>query len=123
MRVKGFGIFNQGEEGAILQVRQFVNENGFIRFPTLSVRSKTNYKGGKDKIRALDKTWVYHNIPSSIWWYTEVHHDWENGGIMFLISKEKHKEITKKEVRKRKNGKTKENSRGRDRSPGGENGI
>lgn len=45
------------------------------------------YKG---KLRHLDKAWCYRNIPSSIVWNTEIHHDWENEGIMYLLSHKDH---------------------------------
>ena len=45
----------------------------------------------KDRIRTKDRKWCYINIPSSIVWNVEVHHDWNDGGRMYLLSKEEHK--------------------------------
>ena len=54
----------------------------------------------KDNIRSKDKWWVAANIPSSIWWDTEIHHDWENGARMYLLTKEEHKKRTRDERNK-----------------------
>ena len=42
------------------------------------------------RIRCRDKNWIYYNIPSSIWWFNEMHHDWKNGGRMYLLTKAEH---------------------------------
>ena len=48
-------------------------------------------KRKKNIIRGKDKQWVMRNIPSSIWWMLEIHHDWEHGARMYLLTKEEHK--------------------------------
>ena len=44
----------------------------------------------KINIRKTDKSWVYRNIPSSIVWHTEIHHNWANNGTMYLLTKGEH---------------------------------
>ncbi|MCK4527895.1 hypothetical protein KAW18_11030 [candidate division WOR-3 bacterium] len=44
----------------------------------------------KAKIRNRDKSWVKEHIPSSIWWFTEIHHDWKDGARMYLLTKGEH---------------------------------
>ena len=41
-------------------------------------------------IRIKDREWVYRNIPSTIAWKTQIHHDWEDGARMYLLSKGEH---------------------------------
>jgi hypothetical protein len=50
----------------------------------------------KAKTRRLDRQWIAMNIPSSIWWELSTHHDWEDGGRMYLLSKEEHRRRDKK---------------------------
>jgi len=54
----------------------------------------------RDKVKALqrqkDKNWVIWNIPSSIWWHMEIHHDWEAGGVMYLLTHKEHLERHRK---------------------------
>ena len=51
----------------------------------------------KKRLRTSDRTWVYRNIPSSIHWYTEIHHDWSDGGRMYLLSHGEHLVLTRRE--------------------------
>ena len=44
----------------------------------------------KGRLRVTDRKWVQRNIPSSIVWNTQVHHDWEDGGRMYLLTKGEH---------------------------------
>ena len=91
---KSIILFSGGEEGL-----------GFSL--TLKVYSETKVFSGswnfkfketreKDKVRGLDRKWCYRNIPSSIMWNVEVHHDWENGGTMYLLSHAEHMSIHRK---------------------------
>lgn len=84
------------------------SEKGFKWKLRLAVSTETqNFEGGfslstdstrkKDIIREKDRQWVYRNLPSSIHWYCEIHHDWKLGGKMFLLTKEEHKKRTKEE--------------------------
>ena len=102
MKTKGFSLYSQGEEGALLQVIQHINEEGLVYALSFSYRSRADVRyNQKVKTRNKDKTWIYHNIPSSIWWHTAMHHEWKNGGVMFLLTPEEHRKITKREVRER----------------------
>ena len=42
------------------------------------------------KLGRKDREFFNTHMPSSIMWNVEVHHDWENGGICYLLSKEEH---------------------------------
>ena len=44
----------------------------------------------KIQIRNSDREWVRNNIPSSIWWYTENHHEWGDGARLYLLTKAEH---------------------------------
>lgn len=48
----------------------------------------------KTKIRQTDRSWVCTNIPSSLWWQCEIHHDWKDGARMYLISHVEHVLLT-----------------------------
>lgn len=50
-----------------------------------------------NSIRCSDRSWCYQNIPSTILWKTEAHHDWNNSGGMYLLDPEEHRRITRKE--------------------------
>ena len=52
--------------------------------------TKTRNTKRKDVIRGNDRSWVHNHIPSSIAWKTQIHHDWENGGIMYLLTRGEH---------------------------------
>jgi hypothetical protein len=49
----------------------------------------------KAKTRRLDKQWIAYNIPSSLWWKLDMHHNWEDGGRMYLLTPKEHKERDK----------------------------
>ena len=53
-------------------------------------RERTKRSKKQEQIRRADRVWVYRNIPSSIWWHTEIHHDWTNNGTMYLLTKGEH---------------------------------
>lgn len=69
-----------GKEGGI----QYI---GFDYKNSIETYLKTKVKCS---IRARDRQWVMRNIPSSIWWGTEIHHNWKDGGRMYLLSKGEH---------------------------------
>jgi hypothetical protein len=50
----------------------------------------------KATIRQTDRVWVCKNIPSTMWWGSEVHHDWDNGGVMYILTLKEHKRRDKK---------------------------
>ena len=44
-----------------------------------------------------ESTKSFPNIPSSIWWFSEIHHDWEDGARMYLLTKGEHILIHRRE--------------------------
>ena len=108
LRDKRFPLFYMGEEGAALTIRLRVSRKGNLSYTdhyaskeVMRKRAKRNHKKNlkKRRIRGRDAQWVHTYIPSSIWWHCEIHHDWKNGGIVYLLSHLDHKEITEKEER------------------------
>ena len=93
MKTKGFTLLSGSLEGwhwsiviAVSDKEQFTNE-GF-RFSNEKELGKRDRR--KRSIRTKDKSWIVWNIPSSIWWYMEVHHDWKDGARMYLLTKGEH---------------------------------
>lgn len=89
---KGITLISGTEEGFYWSANAFIEDNGAfknkggfrIQYPYNSLQRK------KAGLRSTDRTWCYRNIPSSITWKTERHHDWEDGGRMYLLTKEEH---------------------------------
>lgn len=57
----------------------------------VSFRLTTPYKA---RIRRKDRHWIANNLPSSIWWGLETHHNWEDGGRMYLLTHELHQKLS-----------------------------
>ena len=88
-KAKQIYLFGGSEEKQIWELMVEIREtsykfSGHFLFP----KPENEEKHG---IRVRDRTWVRNNIPSSIQWYTEIHHDWEDGGRMYLLSEKEHK--------------------------------
>ena len=103
---KHFILFRIGEEGAVLRIFLHVSKKSNLSYTdayatkeVIQIADKRNRERNVKKIliRNKDAKWVRTHIPSSIWWKTVIHHDWKNGGIMYLLAPQKHKEITRKE--------------------------
>ena len=81
-------LFGGSEEGESFEFYVYVNGNGKIGKITCLFPSKDLFKS---RTRLKDRLWFYRNIPSSIIWNVEVHHEWEDGARVYLLSKEEHK--------------------------------
>lgn len=95
MKSKSFVQISGSEENCSWEVRLEVGEKGKFRTRGEHFRlRKQGIKTGKDRnkrnIRDSDRSWVYRNIPSLIAWKTEIHHDWNDGGRMYLLTKGEH---------------------------------
>ena len=95
MRTKSSTLLFGTEEGWSWNIRVGVYENGTFSTTGASFHlqnQKSRHKRDlvKERIRAMDRTWVYRNIPSSIHWHTQIHHDWANNGTMYLLAKGEH---------------------------------
>ena len=95
MKTKSFFLLTFTEEGFLYEIRAQVIENGTFMDKGNSIHSrnsKVHYKRNREKqlIRNKDYQWVIQNIPSSIWWHTEIHHNWANNGTMYLLTKGEH---------------------------------
>ena len=94
MSEKSFVLDSGNEDGWHWSITVGIKENGEIRrrysFNFYDMQEiKEKYKE-KVKIRGVDNMWVLHNIPSSIAWKTVIHHDWSDGGRMYLLTKGEH---------------------------------
>ena len=88
------GIYQVGhqEEGVVGRINIFLTGIGEVWF-SLGFHQDTEPRW-KATIRQIDRIWVCKNIPSSIWWNLEVHHEWKDGGRMYLLTKQEHKRRT-----------------------------
>lgn len=102
MRVKQISLFSGTEKDWFWYTRCLVKENGLLgdHGTIQSYNRKERYirDNEKEKIRAVDRLWVYRNIPSSIHWHTEIHHEWCDAGRMYLLTKEEHILLHRKSV-------------------------
>ena len=96
-----FDLASGTHEGWRWAVRLRVNREGFFSnntaFSLQRNKPLTGEAKRRNRIRLDDRRWVYRNIPSSIHWYNEVHHDWEHGGRMYLLSHSQHILVTRRE--------------------------
>lgn len=94
MKKKSFGLLSGTEEGWSWDIRTQIKENeAFNAKGMFNIRNtEEQYEKYREKrlIRHKDRFWVINNIPSSIWWFSEVHHDWNNDGVMYLLTKGEH---------------------------------
>lgn len=97
MKTKSGTLISGNIKGISWHVRCVVYENGTFcekgtRFGFVDRKEYENkpITIEKQKIRKSDRLWVYRNIPSSIHWCTEIHHNWLHGGIMYLLTKGEH---------------------------------
>ena len=109
MKTKQINLLSGTEEGWHCYLCAKTTEDGRInnRGTTFHLKDLNGvYQREKMKrgIRISDKRWVYQYIPSSIWWFTELHHDWKDGGRMYLLTKGEHILRHRKEKEERKNG-------------------
>ena len=84
-----------GEEGFAWELQLNVSK-GMKAFPGHFLIEDEDGKI-KSNTRSRDKSWVVNNIPSSLWWNLQRHHDWEDGGRLYLLTKKEHMIRTKKE--------------------------
>lgn len=92
---KSFALISGMEEGFSYVLRAIVADNGNFHskgtsFGIENMREYGKKNREKDRIRTNDRVWVYRNIPSSIHWHTEIHHNWAKNGIMYLLTKGEH---------------------------------
>ena len=90
---KSFHLIGGSEEGQHWDLRLDIREKtnnfiGYFRFYTPPLYKSTT--------RNKDWRWVASNIPSSIWWGKQIHHDWENGARMYILDKKEHRRRDKK---------------------------
>lgn len=95
MRVKNITLYGgMVEKSFSFNISVRVCENSsFCSKGNISLKDNlSDYHRNKKHVnlRRLDREWVHTHIPSSIWWNTEIHHDWENDGIMYLLTKNEH---------------------------------
>jgi len=93
-RTKDITLVSGTIEGWLWAVRLRMLSSGLF-----SARGTYNYQNqaeryikdkDKSRIRITDKQWCYRNIPSSIVWNTEIHHNWGDNGTMYLLTKGEH---------------------------------
>ena len=81
-------------DGFVWKIAVRIRVNGSIkeRGPIFTKDRRRYYLQDKEKekIRRSDRYWVETRIPFSIRNGCEIHHDWENGGTMYLIPKVEH---------------------------------
>ena len=95
MRRRCFTQRSGTEKGWHWKIPLRINENGNFyntggSFDFFDTKKIYEEKRNKVKIRGADREWVFRNIPSSIVWATQIHHDWVDGARMYLISKGEH---------------------------------
>lgn len=95
MRTKNFEVGSGTIEGWNWRLSVEVKENetfgsrgSSFKFRNVEERAIKNRE--KIQIRGSDREWVRNNIPSSIWWFTEIHHDWKDKARMYLLTKGEH---------------------------------
>ena len=108
MKYKGTVLYRITEPEGTLLIKVNISVNEVISFVSSFTeratrkaqreREQVNY-GWHNALRCGDRSWCYQNIPSSIMWKTEIHHSWEDGGVMFLLDPEEHFKITRNERR------------------------
>lgn len=84
MRGKEIYLAGGGEEGAIWEIFQNVGITGLLRPSHIKTK-----EANKIRIRQQDWRWVKHNLGNFGGVY-EIHHDWEHGANMYLLTKEEH---------------------------------
>lgn len=87
------------EGGLAYELRLSVYRNGNVEGISFSLRDNSDMK--KKRVRYKDRIWVALNLPSFLWWGKEIHHEWEDGARMYLLTKEEHLE-REKWIRKQK---------------------
>jgi hypothetical protein len=94
MRIKTIILLSGTQDGWQWQVPQITTKKGNIReniyFNYIDKANTRKKYIEKTRIRDNDNKWVRNYIPSSIWWKTEIHHDWKDGGRMYLLTKGEH---------------------------------
>ena len=103
-RVKSFTLLSGMEENWHWDIICKIKGNGAFRrkgaYTVVDTKEQREKYKEKNLLRQKDKLWVANNIPSSIWWFSEVHHDWNNGGVMYLLTKGEHILRHRKEKKK-----------------------
>jgi len=94
MKYKNLKNIRHTEDGITGMISVRCNQKGVI-FTTASFFKEniTPKRLLRKRIRHNDWEWVLYNIPSSIAWKTVIHHDWEAGARMRLITPEEHRKI------------------------------
>jgi hypothetical protein len=95
MKLKTFVQFSYREDCYGINIVLKVSEKGAFYskgavqyvFPR---RNESKEAHMKSHLRKMDREWVYRNIPSSIHWHTEIHHNWYENGTMYLLTKGEH---------------------------------
>ena len=96
MRIRKSFTQNSGtEQGWSWNIPLSINENGSFDSVGETINLIDRKRNGqiyreKINMRESDKKWVYRNIPSSIAWVSEIHHDWKDDGRMYLLTKGEH---------------------------------
>ena len=95
MRIKSFTLLSGSEDRWGWCATTHISEYGGFKNKGVGwelTNLKERYEKDKKKVnmRIKDKNWVHRNIPSSIAWYTQIHHDWNDGARMYLLSKGEH---------------------------------
>lgn len=102
MKEKVLTSEQHGENGVAGVVKVYCNGGGKVLFSThFKSTGRSMARKRKDAMRTKDNAWVNSNIPSSIVWNTQIHHDWGDRGRMYLVSEGEHRKITKNENKNR----------------------
>jgi hypothetical protein len=95
MKTKSVVLLSGTIEGWCYRCTVQIIKNGRFKgkgqnFTTRNSKEERESHVEKITIRKKDQNWVRQNIPSSIWWYTENHHDWKDGGRLYLLTEAEH---------------------------------
>jgi hypothetical protein len=94
MKLKSFILLSGEKKGYRWAIPLVVTEKANVRnacfFDFINKNIYREKYREKTRMRDRDNKWVRNFIPSSIWWKTEIHHDWKDGGRMYLLTKGEH---------------------------------
>ena len=93
-KTKNFTLLSGTEEGWQWGIKVCVVPSGHFHgkgtFRYHNSNGETEDRRRKETLRKQDRTWCYQNIPSSIMWFVQIHHDWDDGDRMYLLTKAEH---------------------------------
>ena len=89
LKRKSVYILGGSEEGEAWYLRVEITENGHVHGAYFKYPERF-----KSRIRDNDRRWFKKHC-TPIFNKYEIHHDWENGGMCYLVTHEEHKKIHK----------------------------